>query len=170
MHFVTGGAYNGKRRWTETFYNIEHQAELLRLSAFENRDLGKLSRTNSFRTLTWIEGVEFYVKLLLEAGGGPEEWRKWLTAWLGWERAGDDHCVVVMGSDMSKGIVPAVPFERKWRDEVGRFYQELVEESSRVDVIWYGIAKTIKNGGNHRETLYENRRQRTDEYYRGTRR
>lgn len=143
MHFVTGGAFNGKKKWVISFYELNAAEDFLLLPAFD-QSIATLMDVNQYRKLTIIEGFEYAVLRLLEAPDGHSCWDKWLETWQKWENQ-NERKLVVIGSDIGKGVVPADSFDRKWRDETGRFYQKIVEHSDRVDVIWYGIATTIKN-------------------------
>lgn len=67
-----------------------------------------------------------------------------LNKWLSWEQANKAHQLIVIGSDISKGIVPLKQSERQWRDVTGWFYQDLVNRAKRYDVIWYGIHQQLK--------------------------
>lgn len=51
---------------------------------------------------------------------------------------------MLIGSDISKGIVPMAAEDRWWRDTTGWVYQDLVSAAERVDVIWYGISQKLK--------------------------
>ena len=52
--------------------------------------------------------------------------------------------VILIGSDITKGIVPIEAENRVWRDVTGRVYQDTVSICNRVDLIWYGINKRLK--------------------------
>lgn len=52
--------------------------------------------------------------------------------------------LVIIGTDISKGIVPLEKENRLWRDFTGWVYQDLVAKAERVDVIWYGINQIMK--------------------------
>jgi adenosyl cobinamide kinase/adenosyl cobinamide phosphate guanylyltransferase len=160
MHFVTGGAFNGKRRWVEQFYLKERFQQHLWLSAFDRPSLAEIEGTEGFYDLTIIEGAESFVLKLLETGGkdidARAEWECWVENWEAWERSDPGRRLVIIGSDIGKGVVPMDSLVRRWRDETGRFYQYLSAGCERVDIVWYGIAQTIKKGGRRNESLHEN--------------
>ena len=52
--------------------------------------------------------------------------------------------VILIGTDITKGIVPIEAENRVWRDVTGRVYQDTVSICNRVDLIWYGINKRLK--------------------------
>ena len=51
---------------------------------------------------------------------------------------------VIIGDDISGGVVPVDAFARKWRDETGRVYQLLAREADIVDRIFAGLALRLK--------------------------
>lgn len=53
------------------------------------------------------------------------------------------HCVIV-GDEICGGVVPADAFKRKWRDETGKLYQYLANESEIVDRVFAGLALRLK--------------------------
>jgi len=67
-----------------------------------------------------------------------------IKQWAEWEQEDSERQLIIIGNDISKGIVPMSGLERTWRDLTGWFYQDLVSVSKRVDYIWYGIAKQLK--------------------------
>lgn len=90
-----------------------------------------------------LEGIERFVRRLLEAHDTPdnarEAYRQQLNNWL----KETDHLVLI-GTDITKGIVPMNAFDRFFRDTAGWCFQDTAKAAARVDVIWYGIAETIK--------------------------
>lgn len=52
-------------------------------------------------------------------------------------------CVIV-GDEICGGVVPADAFKRKWRDETGKLYQYLANESEIVDRVFAGLALRLK--------------------------
>ena len=55
--------------------------------------------------------------------------------------------VLVIATEIGRGIVPMEASMRKLRDDVGRFYQQLFTKAESVTRIWYGISQTIKGDG-----------------------
>ena len=47
---------------------------------------------------------------------------------------------VIIGDEISSGIIPIDAFERKWRDETGKIYQFLASEAEIVDRIFAGLS------------------------------
>ena len=52
--------------------------------------------------------------------------------------------IIVIGTDITKGIVPIEKENRVWRDLTGRVFQDTASICERVDLIWYGISKRLK--------------------------
>lgn len=132
MHFVTGGAYNGKRRWVRDRY-----PEAKWVSAYN----GSPILVELDDSVVVLEGLEQWVK---GSSYTREEWKRQLEKWLTWENETPSRQVVLIGSDISKGIVPMEKEDRDWRDMTGWVYQDVTAVSRQVDLIWYGINQTIK--------------------------
>jgi adenosylcobinamide kinase / adenosylcobinamide-phosphate guanylyltransferase len=143
MHFVTGGAFNGKRAWVKDNY-----ADAKWISSYDGQRLPVTLENASSQQIV-LEGVELWTKECSERMGIDKariHLSKQLDQWLEWENANANRSIITIGADMMKGIVPIKKEERDWRDLTGWFYQDLVKKSKRVDVIWYGINQTIKIG------------------------
>lgn len=147
MHFVTGGAFNGKRAWVKKRYQREMHDHYTWISAYEQTKLPKVL-PNKNEGLLILEGVEFWIKQLVteiaDQANCRTEWNRILESWLAYEQVEAQQAIVVIGSDISKGIVPMDETARMWRDVTGWVYQDLVKAADRVDVIWYGIATQLK--------------------------
>ncbi|GHH96834.1 bifunctional adenosylcobinamide kinase/adenosylcobinamide-phosphate guanylyltransferase [Neobacillus kokaensis] len=144
MHFVTGGAFNGKRAWVKKVYK-----DAVWVSAYENGLLpAELAITTN---LLVLEGIEIWIRELTkqhdDANQCREIWNCCLNGWHRWEKADPNRLVVVIGTDITKGIVPMEKENRLWRDVTGWAYQDLAAKAEKVDFIWYGINQTIKSGG-----------------------
>ncbi|MCD7035512.1 bifunctional adenosylcobinamide kinase/adenosylcobinamide-phosphate guanylyltransferase [Metabacillus sp. GX 13764] len=142
MHFITGGAYNGKRKWVKEQYHLL-RFETLWLSAYQNDSLAV-----PFKEKTVIEGMERYIKK--KADEDKEKALAYfsllLSEWNQWEKEDPKRQLLLIGCDITKGIVPMEQENRAWRDLTGWVYQEIARVSDRVDIIWYGISQTIKGG------------------------
>lgn len=108
------------------------------ISAYQNDSFGLGSYESSIIVL---EGIETWVKNLSIS---REKWREMIEDWLKWEQEEPSRKVIIIGTDITKGIVPIEKEHRQWRDLTGWVYQDIATVSSQVDVIWYGISKTIK--------------------------
>lgn len=135
MHFVTGGAFNGKRNWVKRQY-----PKAVWISAYCNDSL--IHDLNHYDSpVIVLEGLETWVK---DLSTDREGWRENVTFWLKWEQEVPGRKVVIIGSDITKGIVPMEKENRHWRDLTGWVYQDVAAVSKQVDVIWYGLPQTIK--------------------------
>ncbi|WP_394172500.1 bifunctional adenosylcobinamide kinase/adenosylcobinamide-phosphate guanylyltransferase [Guptibacillus hwajinpoensis] len=144
MHFVTGGAYNGKAKWVRTFYGITD--ERCWNSAFNETKMS-LDDRRLYGDVVVFEGVEHWIKeLTLDAGllECRKIWQSLLGIWHAWENEREERTVVIIGTDLSKGIVPMEKEDRDWRDLTGWAYQDLTAVADRVDVIWYGLNQQLK--------------------------
>jgi adenosylcobinamide kinase / adenosylcobinamide-phosphate guanylyltransferase len=144
MHFIIGGAFNGKRAWVKNYYKVfEHNHWI---SAYETQTIPK--ELNAFdQDLLVIEGVEIWLKNLSASMGADkcrELWANCLDNWLTWEQAALHRQLIIIGTDITKGIVPIEAENRLWRDITGWAYQDTAAKSEKVDVIWYGLNQTIK--------------------------
>ncbi|WHY62070.1 bifunctional adenosylcobinamide kinase/adenosylcobinamide-phosphate guanylyltransferase [Cytobacillus firmus] len=141
MHFITGGAFNGKSRWVKGFYQLDDTPHKW-ISAYPGELAGDLDQN-----LIVYEGIELMIKewsQALEFEEIREKWQEMLEKWLQWENADVNRKVVLIGSDISKGIVPMEALDRKWRDASGWAFQDAAAAADRVDLIWYGINQKIK--------------------------
>ncbi|PLR81127.1 bifunctional adenosylcobinamide kinase/adenosylcobinamide-phosphate guanylyltransferase [Bacillus sp. V33-4] len=144
MHFVTGGAFNGKSAWVKNFYQLNEQ-EHLWISAYKGYSLPG----SFFGHVVVLEGIEEWLKnchVNSSIDASREEWQRLLQNWLAWEAGDPARTFVVIGADITKGVVPADPGARQWRDLTGWVYQDIAKFSSRVDLIWYGMSKQLKQG------------------------
>ncbi|WP_040978229.1 bifunctional adenosylcobinamide kinase/adenosylcobinamide-phosphate guanylyltransferase [Oceanobacillus jeddahense] len=142
MHFVTGGAFNGKRKWVKQHY----PANTTWFSAMEY-DRWPVPDEN-VHSIVILEGLEAWISKEINTGEPADRLLdrniKKVKKWLEWEQNEENHRLVLVGTDISKGIVPMEKDKRLQRDVTGWFYQKLVEQAERVDLIWYGISETIK--------------------------
>ena len=51
---------------------------------------------------------------------------------------------ILIGDEISGGVIPISKFERQWRDETGKLYQFLAREADIVDRIFAGLALRLK--------------------------
>lgn len=144
MHFITGGAFNGKRAWVKKTYEWNEDGGWI--SAYQNDQMPD-DLTNIHHERIVLEGIEIWLQKLLETNDVNqvrEIWNSCLERWLSWESAGTGRQLVAIGTDITKGIVPIETADRFWRDLTGWVYQDTAARSARVDVIWYGISHRIK--------------------------
>nr|WP_255726863.1 bifunctional adenosylcobinamide kinase/adenosylcobinamide-phosphate guanylyltransferase [Sporosarcina sp. ACRSM] len=55
--------------------------------------------------------------------------------------------VIIILTDIGRGIVPIDGKQRQLRDTCGRLYQRLIGEAEEVTRIWYGIPQILKKRG-----------------------
>ncbi|GIN84992.1 hypothetical protein J6TS2_13780 [Heyndrickxia sporothermodurans] len=145
MHFITGGYFNGKSNWVIEHYQLLNRNDYTWISAYKQDSLDRLFQTDG---LYIVEGIEIYLKELVEKGLSieliREKVRSMIDIGLEWEFENSKRKFIIMGTDISKGVVPIDKKERQWRDITGWVYQDIVFKSEEVDVIWYGITNKLK--------------------------
>lgn len=146
LHFVIGGACNGKAEWVSTHYNLCKYPKENWIKAFETSFYDWLSEDPA-ASLVVVEGIEYWIRelsLQLESDTVRNIWKETLQKWDCWEKDGLKRNVVIIGSDITRGIVPVEKTDRKWRDDAGWTFQDTVQLCDRVDHIWYGIGQRVK--------------------------
>jgi adenosylcobinamide kinase / adenosylcobinamide-phosphate guanylyltransferase len=136
MHFVTGGAFNGKSAWVKSHYQNE---QIEWLSAYEAETIPERMHAD----LIVLEGLELWIKTLID-DHFRVNFRKLLDDWKTWEQGNEARQLIIIGTDITKGIVPIDSMDREWRDAVGWAYQDLAACADRVDLVWYGLNKRLK--------------------------
>lgn len=125
MHIYIGGAANGK-------------------TAYVQKQLAE-----SGQVVTWYEAtlpppgedaivVRHLHEWLLQFDGTEE------AAIALWKARLANRPVILILTDIGRGIVPMAAKDRAFRDACGRLYQALIAEAEEVTQIWYGIAKQLK--------------------------
>ena len=146
MHFITGGAFNGKKTWVKNHYKLE-TLEYLWLSAYKNDSLVKTA-DSKHPPIVILEGMEKWISNNVTSNKTTAsiliELQDRLNSWIKWEKQSEQHRLLIIGTDISKGIVPTEQQDRHWRDITGWMYQYIAKQSSHMDVIWYGINQRIK--------------------------
>ncbi|AKS38728.1 cobalamin biosynthesis protein CobU [Anoxybacillus gonensis] len=141
MHFVSGGAFQGKRKWVNAHYSFTHTSYSW-YCAYEN--MFPLPHDETAAVVV-LEGIEHWIReyFFPYTDDEKEAIRSYMCAWKQWEQAGE-RTVVWIGCDIGQGIVPIEAHERAWRDMVGWTYQQLASICNRVDYVWCGINERIK--------------------------
>lgn len=120
MHVIFGGAFNGKRAYVE--------------QRIEGRNVQWINAQEEIPVL--LSNTEVIVVFGIETE---------LEAWLErLERWSEEVEVIVIATEIGRGIVPMEASMRKLRDDIGRFYQQLFAKAESVTRMWYGISQTIK--------------------------
>ncbi|WP_102693126.1 bifunctional adenosylcobinamide kinase/adenosylcobinamide-phosphate guanylyltransferase [Rummeliibacillus pycnus] len=132
MHVFIGGAFNGKheyvRRWLK-------EKELIDVEWY----IGQLPREPTSKTVV-VTGLENMIKPLLE----QDELSLSTTIVEQLQLLAKKHQIIIIATEMGRGIVPINPQDRQLRDTLGRLYQQLFAVSDHVTRIWYGLAEEIK--------------------------
>ncbi|MCH1626410.1 bifunctional adenosylcobinamide kinase/adenosylcobinamide-phosphate guanylyltransferase [Ferdinandcohnia quinoae] len=144
MHFVTGGAFNGKKAWVMNTYQLNKRQGWI--SAYDDVSLpGNFNRFSE--DILVLEGIEKWIKDIVIQYGLEQSRGKWaeqMSKWLQWEKNNLEHTLILIGTDITKGIVPVEKENRIWRDVTGWIYQDISSRAERVEIIWYGINHQIK--------------------------
>lgn len=149
MHVVTGGAYNGKKAWVKETYSSQVREKCLWMNCYVERWPRHFSFDHSLVATIVIEGVERTLREYLkqnETGSAKDFFQLYIVPLLTWEKADDKRQCILIGTDITKGLVPMDKEERKWRDETGRLLQLCASEATDVTIVWFGLAQTIKGG------------------------
>lgn len=148
MHFVIGGAFNGKAKWVKQYYKNVFQKLDWRSAYAPTFQADEFENVSTFSNGMVLEGIEYYVKEKLIDDENIERIRltfnEQLNIWLHWEREQTGRTLIIIGNDLSKGVVPIEKKERLWRDVTGWCYQDITQMADTVDQIWYGIARRLK--------------------------
>lgn len=145
MHLVTGGAFNGKKQWVKEAYSLGEKRHIWH-SFYHAGQLEKWTEP-----IVVLEGIERHVRRLVEkeedAESARQVWNEQLTGWIDWESKEKNRQLILIGTDMTKGVVPANAFDRRWRDATGWCFQAAAKQACQVIQIWYGLPQIIKNKG-----------------------
>jgi adenosylcobinamide kinase/adenosylcobinamide-phosphate guanylyltransferase len=144
MHFIIGGAFNGKRAWVKNTYSRYENKHWV--SAYYDHTL-PINLIDFGQDVVILEGVEIWLKELaatFDSDKCREIWANCIEEWNTWENAVEQRKLIVIGTDITKGIVPMDVENRRWRDVTGWAYQDIADKAEKVDVIWYGLNQTIK--------------------------
>src|SRR5699024_9547212 len=95
--------------------------------------------------IAW-EGVEEWIRQAIVTGKtfNRQVGKEVINQWDMLTKERDDRQLVIIGTDISKGIVPIDANDRLWRDVTGWFFQDLVARCKRFDIVWYGISRRMK--------------------------
>lgn len=126
MHIFIGGAYNGKRAYVRNMLEVQGKSDV-----------------------QWVDGVLPSPSHEPVVIAGLESWlhQNQLTE----EEAIDqvmavlkNREVILILTDIGRGIVPVEAEQRQLRDTCGRLYQRLFASAEEITRIWYGIPQTIR--------------------------
>ncbi|MCF6137475.1 bifunctional adenosylcobinamide kinase/adenosylcobinamide-phosphate guanylyltransferase [Pseudalkalibacillus berkeleyi] len=143
MHFVTGGAFNGKRSWVTETYQLLNNNDYCWISAYKDHPI-PIDLYEHSSSLVILEGIEIWIQDLVKNDENTKErCNTMLLNWLSWEQDRNNQLIVI-GSDITKGIVPVSSIDRIWRDRTGWFYQDIASRADKMDIIWYGMRQQMK--------------------------
>ncbi|MGO4888236.1 bifunctional adenosylcobinamide kinase/adenosylcobinamide-phosphate guanylyltransferase [Anaerobacillus sp. MEB173] len=148
MHFVIGGAFNGKGKWVYHTYQLRDREDWNWYNNYKNIVTSFPHFTNKSSKVIVISGIEQFVKEIVRIYGAEntrESYKVFLQEGLNWEQEDEGRYLILIGADITKGVVPVSEEERTWRDYVGWCYQDTVTEAEQVDVVWYGIPQKVKS-------------------------
>lgn len=135
MHVIIGGAHNGKRAYVEKLlagkahHWVDCEADCKALSGLSNEPV---------ENLLVIEHIECW---LSETDLSETEAIRFILEFI------NDRNVIVVLTDIGRGIVPMDADKRALRDACGRLYQALIAQADEVTRIWYGLAQSLKKRG-----------------------
>lgn len=124
MHFVFGGAYNGKTAYAK------------KLAPHATLHTAHIPETATAPII--IRHIE---QCITKAEDEVAEAQRIFKAL---QRIASMQPLIVIGNDISRGIVPLDAYARFQRDCAGRLYQLLITEAAQVTQIWYGIPQRLK--------------------------
>ncbi|WP_338021698.1 bifunctional adenosylcobinamide kinase/adenosylcobinamide-phosphate guanylyltransferase [Rossellomorea pakistanensis] len=124
----------------KNFYQLDGKCQWF--SAYKGDALPvKLSLQNS--DIVVFEGIEYWLKKEMfksEIDHVRKEWMQFINGW----NSSYNVNIILIGTDITKGIVPLNDTDRQWRDLTGWVYQDIVRNANRVDTIWYGLNQRLK--------------------------
>lgn len=133
MRLVIGGYAQGKLEYVLEKYNLQKNA--VWDAVLPDKEAGADDLVLQNETVV-IDHFHLWVKERILAGGCPEEE---MMAFLDVCR----DCIIIC-DEVGNGIVPMEPFEREYRERVGRLLIRLAEPAEEVERVICGIGQKIK--------------------------
>ncbi|MBO6137781.1 MAG: bifunctional adenosylcobinamide kinase/adenosylcobinamide-phosphate guanylyltransferase [Lachnospiraceae bacterium] len=125
MRLVIGGVSQGKLDFVLEKYSLEEKAVM----DGNTKDMVDLKDRVFYAFETWF-------KRQLKGGGDPEGAADALIESL--------PELIVICDEVGSGIVPAEPFEREYRERLGRYLIKLAKRAQSVERVFCGIGQRIK--------------------------
>ena len=125
MELIIGGAYQGKENYVKSAFSLSEE-DIFVCDTENEPDFSKkcLSHIEKWSYQCVKNGVEpadaFFEHILLP------------------------NSLIVISDDVSCGVVPIDPIERKWREANGRLLLRLAEKSEHVTRVFCGIPARLK--------------------------
>ena len=132
MHIFIGGAYNGKHEYVKRWLKEQEVDDV-------EWYVGQFPKAPTSQVVV-VSKLEEAIKPFLE--NDEVSLAKQIVEQL--QLLEKQHQVIIIATEMGRGIVPIEQHDRQLRDTLGRLYQQLFAVSDRVTRIWYGIAEEIK--------------------------
>ena len=130
MRLVTGGTGQGKLEYVLLKYDVHKN--MVRDSCLPKED-DEIEQKEGFVV---INNFQQWVRQRMKSGGCPEdEVMSFLERY--------ENCIIIC-DEIGNGIVPADPFEREYRERVGRILVQLAKRAEEVERIICGIGQKIK--------------------------
>ncbi|MBU8907189.1 bifunctional adenosylcobinamide kinase/adenosylcobinamide-phosphate guanylyltransferase [Desertibacillus haloalkaliphilus] len=133
---------NGKRKWVCNYYDIDHGNGVFWYNSYTRKNFEFLYSCDC--PIVVIEGLEVLIQSLLHYDDARHRFNEQLEQWLHWETQESEHQLILIGTEISKGVVPMEAANRRWRDLTGWCYQDVTRRAERVDLIWYGLPQQLK--------------------------
>lgn len=144
MHFVTGGAFQGKRKWVQQVISSQQKEVVPFWSIGYKEAFPDLKSIPSDHHVIVIEGLEMFIRKSLTEEKDRLVWKERLHPYLLWEKADSSRSLFIIGSEVGLGVVPMNKEDRLYRDVVGWIYQDVAEQADVVVRIWCGIPQKLK--------------------------
>jgi adenosylcobinamide kinase / adenosylcobinamide-phosphate guanylyltransferase len=141
MHFITGGAFQGKRKWVKHHFSLDEQT-----CTWVNGYEDEIVMIHSSKPIMIIEGCEEIIRRSVQEDGlnARGKWSGLVQFYKQWQQQDSERTVIFIGCDIGGGIVPMEAERRLWRDVVGWCYQDTARLCTSVTTIWAGIAQQLK--------------------------
>lgn len=132
MRVFVGGAFNGKRAYVKQLV-MDRDVQWIECAEIDN-----LPEASS-KTIV-LAGLESFVGSHLNRSEEVvnEAFLRKITTY----REQSD--VIVIVTEIGRGIVPVLAEARELRDRCGRLTQQIFKEATEVTRIWYGLTETLK--------------------------
>ncbi|WP_026022961.1 bifunctional adenosylcobinamide kinase/adenosylcobinamide-phosphate guanylyltransferase [Paenisporosarcina sp. TG20] len=132
MQVFVGGAFNGKRAYVRQLVS-DRDVQWIECSDVDHLPEAKCE------TIV-VAGVEEFVERHLEKA--EDEVIEEIMLTLNTYRKQSK--VIVIVTEIGRGIVPIAAETRELRDRCGRLSQQICKEASEVTRIWYGLTERLK--------------------------
>lgn len=133
MHVFIGGSYNGKgqfvKQWLEEkgAKNVRWYDGVIPVDAVPGETIVIRHLESLLRTFSLSDEVSVATSVFEQLVALDKQ-----------------HTLVIILTDLGRGVVPLDVKTRQLRDACGRLYQLLLKESKHVTRILYGLSETLK--------------------------